>query len=449
MSHNGKDEEIKRANRMRGKKHLVTTQEISQIVKDYYKEREDKQRSPGQKVAWCGVAVPKQPLQAMDVLAYYPEQYGTVVATRGDPERFISVAERYGLSREMCGYARITIGYILEGFPEDAPLGGMSRPDMLIVTTAVCDTRVKWWELMGEILNVPVFIMEIPEMPPMGRDGAHILASEMETAGIQIGRKDAPHAMGFGAQNYSDLFKFLEKVCGRPLDQKKFAEIQKASGRVSRIRREINEYRKAIPTPMGSADAFSAMFPGMYMPGTPLADDFYTRLRAEVRERMEKKIGIVPEERFRLCWSGIPFWYNMGLINYFEARGGVVVIDTAYGAAALTSGINPKREPKRWGMNGMVASVVKAVVDYNCDGAILSYTPTCRALYINQLEIQNTLMEELGVPSLLLESDMVDPSSFNEAQTMTRIDAFIEIVEEKALQREWLPDPMPHYGPKE
>lgn len=437
MSRDQSDHEIKQANRMRGKKHLRTTQEISQIVKDYYARRDSAERGGHQKVAWCGVAVPKPPMQAMDILAYYPEQYGTVVATRGDPMRFISRAESYGLSREMCGYARITIGYILEGFPPDAPLGGMPRPDMLLETTAVCDTRIKWFELMAELLHVPLYVLEAPEMPPIGRDGAHLLAAEMETAGIQIGRKDAPHTTLFGANNYVGFLKFLEEQCGRPLDQKRLAEINKAASRVSKIRREINEYRKAIPTPMGSADAFAAMFPGMYMPGTALADDFYTRLRAEVKERMEKKIGIVPEERFRLVWSGIPFWYNMGLINYFEERGGVVVIDTAYGCAAQTSG-NPRREPKRWGMNGMVASVVKAVIDYNCDGAILSYTPTCRALYINQLEIQNTLQEELGIPSLLLESDMVDPSSFNEAQTMARIDAFIEFVLEKAQKREWL-----------
>jgi benzoyl-CoA reductase/2-hydroxyglutaryl-CoA dehydratase subunit BcrC/BadD/HgdB len=430
------DGDAKQEDRMKGKKHLKTTQEISQIVKDYYSERAAKGKEPGQMVAWCGVAVPKQPMQAMDVLAYYPEQYGTVVATRGDPFRFLSRAEAYGLSREMCGYARITIGYILEGFPPDAPLGGMARPDMLIDTTSVCDTRVKWFEMMGELLNVPVYILEAPEMPPIGRDGAIISGGDMESAGIQIGRKDAPHTTLFAGQNYGGYIKFLEQVCGKKMDAKRLAEISKSSSRVSKIRREINEYRKTIPTPMGSADAFAAMFPGMYMPGTALADDFYTRLRTEVKDRMDNKIGIVPEEKFRLVWSGIPFWYNMGLINYFEERGGVVVIDTAYGCAATNSG-HPGREPKRWGMNGMVASVVKAVVDYNCDGAVLSYTPTCRALYINQQEIQNTLMEELGAPSILLESDMVDPSSFNEAQTMQRIDAFIEVVEEKASRREW------------
>lgn len=448
MTHEKTEQELKSENRMKGKKHLKTTQEISQIVKDYYAEREKKSGDANQLVAWCGVAVPKLPLQAMDILAYYPEQYGTVVATRGDPFRFINRAEEYGLTREMCGYARITIGYILEGLPPDAPLGGMRRPNMLLETTAVCDTRIKWWEMMAEMLDVPLYIMEAPEMPPIGREGAHISAGELETAGLQIGRKDAPHTTAFAGSNYAGFVKFLEQVAGRKMDQAKLKTVSHSGGRVSSIRREINEYRKSIPTPMGSADAFAAMFPGMYLPGSTMADEFYTKLRAEVRERMNQKIGIVPHEKFRLVWSGIPFWYNMGLINYFEERGGVVVIDTAYGCAAMTT--DPYyRCPKKWGMNGMVAAVVKAAVDYNCDGAVLSYTPTCRALYVNQIEIQNTLMEELGVPSILLESDMVDPSSFNEAQTYSRIDAFIEVVEETAKKRAWLPEQLPLYGPQD
>lgn len=42
------------------------------------------------------------------------------------------------------------------------------------------------------------------------------------------------------------------------------------------------------------------------------------------------------------------------------------------------------------------------------------------------------------MPALLLESDVVDPSSYNEAQIMMRIDAFIEQVAEKAKHRDWL-----------
>jgi benzoyl-CoA reductase/2-hydroxyglutaryl-CoA dehydratase subunit BcrC/BadD/HgdB len=424
--------------RMSAKKHLETTKAASAIIKRYYADQREKRGREGQPVAWCCVGVPKQLLQALDILAFYPEQYATVCASREASERFIKPAETAGFAKELCGYARVNLGFIMEGLPEDAPMGGMPRPDFLLITSIICDTRVKWFELMADMLGVPVYLMEVPQMPPAGRSGPAGNKVATEYAGIQVGRDDAPHLEAYAMSQYQGLVEFLEGQTGRKLDPQKLFEIQQASKRVGKLRREINEYRKHIPTPMGAGDAFTAMFPGMYMPGTKEADEFYEKLRDEVKQRIDSRTGIVNPERFRLAWSGIPFWYNLGLINYFEEKGGVVVIDTQYGSASMT--INETtRQPGRWGMNGMVASVVRAVVDYHIDGVILSYTPTCRALYINQLEIKNTLEEELGVPSLLLESDMVDPSSFNEGQIMTRIDAFIELVSEKAEHRDWLP----------
>ncbi len=417
--------------RMKAKKHLETTKAASAMIKKYYADQKEAQAKEGQPVAWCCVGIPKDILQAMGILAFYPEQYATVCASRGASERFIKPAETAGFAKELCGYARVVTGFIMEGLPADAPMGGMPKPDFLIVTSIICDTRIKWFELMGEMLGVPVHLMEVPQMPPAGRDGPAGNKVSTDTAGLQIGRDDAPHLQGYAMAEYQGLIEFIEEQTGRTLDPQRMTDIQKAARKVGRLRREINEYRKHIPTPMGAGDAFTAMFPGMYMPGTKAADEFYVKLRDEVKSRIDNNIGIVDPERFRLAWSGIPFWYNLGLINYFEEKGGVVVIDTQYGSAS-TSINEETRQPKRWGMNGMVASVIRAVVDYHLDGVVLSYTPTCRALYVNQLEIKNTLEEELGVPSLLLESDMVDPSSFNEGQILTRIDAFIELVVEKA-----------------
>jgi len=422
--------------RMQAKKHLEATKSVSALIKKYYADQQEKRAREGQPVAWCCVGVPKPILQALDILAFYPEQYATVCASRNSSERFIKPAEAAGFAKELCGYARVVTGFIMEGLPEDAPMGGMPRPDFLLITSIVCDTRIKWFELMGEMLDVPVYLMEIPQMPPAGRNGPVGNKIALDRAGLQVGREDAPHLEGYAMAEYQGLIAFLEEQTGRKLDAQKLFDIQQTSSKVGKLRKEINEYRRRIPTPMGAGDAFSAMFPGMYMPGTKEADEFYERLRDEVKHRIDNNIGIVNPERFRLAWSGIPFWYNLGLINYFEEKGGVVVIDTQYGSAALT--INEQtRQPGRWGMNGMVGSVIRAVVDYQLDGVVLSYTPTCRALYVNQIEIKNALEEELGVPSLLLESDMVDPSSFNEGQTLTRIDAFIELVAERAKNRDW------------
>lgn len=423
---------------MKVRKHLETTQEASQIIKQYYAEQQEKASKEGLPVAWCCIAAPREIMQAMDVQAFYPEQYASYLASRDCTTRFIQHAEAAGYANELCGYSRAILGYIMDGLPPDVPAGGMSRPDFLVITSVVCDNRVKWFEEMADMFHAPLYLMEVPEMPPETSQGAS--SGEEVLIMVQIGRRDAPHLYEYMGKQYQGLVRFLEEQTGGKLDRDKLREISARSREVGKLRREINEYRKAIPTPMGAADGYTAMFPGTYLPGTKIADEFYAKLREEVKYRLDNKIGIVPEERFRLAWSGIPFWYNMGLPNYFEEYGGVVVIDTQYGAAGQTINTSSPRQPKRWGMNYMVASVMRAVVDYNIDGVVLSYTPTCRALYINQMEIKNTLEEELGVPAILLESDMVAPSSYNEAETMMRIDAFIELVMERAKHRNWLED---------
>jgi benzoyl-CoA reductase/2-hydroxyglutaryl-CoA dehydratase subunit BcrC/BadD/HgdB len=425
-----------KAEKMKARKHLKTTKEASQIIKQYYAEQQEKASKEGLPVAWCCIAAPRDIMQALDVQAFYPEQYASYLASRDCTTRFIQYAESAGYANELCGYARTIMGYIMDGLPPDVPAGGMSRPDFFIITSAVCDNRVKWFEEMADMFDAPIYLLEFPEMPPETRQGAS--SGEEVLIMVQIGSKDAPHLMGYTVQQYQGLVRFLEEQTGKKLDPNKLEEIRARSRDVGKLRKEINEYRKAIPTPMGAADGYTAMFPGTYLPGTKISDEFYTKLREEVKYRLDNKIGIVPEEKFRLAWSGIPFWYNMGLINYFEDYGGVVVIDTQYGAAGTTINTSSPRQPKRWGINRTVASVVRAVIDYNLDGVILSYTPTCRALYINQLEMKNTLEEELDVPALLLESDMVDPSSYNEAEIMMKIDAFIEQVTEKAKHRDWL-----------
>lgn len=425
-----------KAEKMKARKHLKTTKEASQIIKQYYAEQQEKASKEGLPVAWCCIAAPRDIMQALDVQAFYPEQYASYLASRDCTTRFIQYAEAAGYANELCGYARAIMGYIMDGLPPDVPAGGMSRPDFFIITSAVCDNRIKWFEEMADMFDAPIYLFEFPEMPPETRQGAS--SGEEVLIMVQIGSKDAPHLMGYVVQQYQGLVRFLEEQTGKKLDPNKLEEIRARSRNVGKLRKEINEYRKAIPTPMGAADGYTAMFPGTYLPGTKISDEFYTKLREEVKYRLDNKIGIVPEEKFRLAWSGIPFWYNMGLINYFEDYGGVVVIDTQYGAAGTTINTSSPRQPKRWGINRTVASVLRAVIDYNLDGVILSYTPTCRALYINQLEMKNTLEEELDVPALLLESDMVDPSSYNEAETIMKIDAFIEQVTEKAKHRDWL-----------
>jgi len=398
------------------KKHLQTTLEVRELRKKYYAE--SLEGMGGQKVAWCSNNIPSEILEAMDINAVYLENYATVCASKRLSSGFCRAGERAGFSQDVCGYARIVMGYMLGGdeAPE-APYGGLAKPDFLVVNSYSCDSRLGWFATMSRTLNLPLYVLDAPCQPEGGcTEVANVTYTESQL---------------------EDFVAFLEEQTGTKLDRGKLRGKLDLARRAYDIQAEIYEMRKAIPSPMGAGDAYTVVWPGMYMAGTKECDEFYQRLQAEVSERIEKKIGIVPEEKFRLLWSGLPFWYNMALLNYFEDFGGVVAIENVY--FRYEKSLPPQHEdpikdmaisstihrPYAGDIQQRVQITLDIIRDYHVDGVILAYNPSCRLMYILQPELKNAL-DQHGIPNLSIECDMADERTYSEGQIKTRLDAFIE-----------------------
>jgi benzoyl-CoA reductase/2-hydroxyglutaryl-CoA dehydratase subunit BcrC/BadD/HgdB len=65
------------------------------------------------------------------------------------------------------------------------------------------------------------------------------------------------------------------------------------------------------------------------------------------------------------------------------------------------------------------------VREYQVDGVVYNGCFTCPPCYISILEIMRVL-EELGIPTAVIESDHVDERTFSLAQARTRLDALGE-----------------------
>jgi len=398
------------------KKYLATTLEVRELRKKHYAD--SLERVGKQKVAWCSNGIPSEILEAMGINVVYLENYATVCASKRLSSGFCRAGERAGFSQDVCGYARILMGYLLGGdeAPE-APYGGLAKPDFLVVNSYSCDSRLGWFATMSRTLDLPLYVLDAPCQPEGGcTEVANVTYTESQL---------------------EDFVAFLEEQTGTKLDRGKLREKLDLARRAHDIQLEIYEMRKAIPSPMGAGDAYTVVWPGMYMAGTKECDEFYQRLRAEVSERIEKKIGIVPEEKFRLLWSGLPFWYNMALLNYFEDFGGVVAIENVYFRyekslppqhddpikdMAISSTIH---RPYAGDIEQRAQLTLDIVRDYHVDGVILAYNPSCRLMYILQPELKNAL-DRYGIPNLSIECDMADERTYSEGQIKTRLDAFIE-----------------------
>ncbi|MBT4512125.1 MAG: 2-hydroxyacyl-CoA dehydratase [Chloroflexi bacterium] len=416
----------------KSRKSLTTARSGWQFIQDDFREGHEHKKA-GKPVVWSCALIEKEIYYALGIHPYYPEQFASLCAIRrktpesdNDAIRFSRIAEQAGYSTDLCGYQRTAMGYVLNGDLSDAPLGGMAAPDLLITSSKVCDLRVKWWEDMAQRLNVPMFTIDKPERFFEG-----------------MLREPRPHEIRYYRSQLEDCIAFISEVTGQAYDPGRLNECLDLSYKTNELRLEIMQLCKAVPSPMSAADGFATMYPGMYCSGTEKAYQFYRTLRDELRERVETGRGQIENERFRLLILGMPLWFNMGLLNYFEPIGGAFAYQANYNATPW-----PSRNPDeplleiatRTLTEGtslirmMVTGTEELVREYQIDGVLISSIITCRPVYIPMLETRHMLETKLGVPSVQIECDLVDERSFSWGQVRTRLDAFAEqILHRKGL----------------
>jgi len=397
------------------KKRLRISKELWSIVPQYFAEAHAA-KAEGKLVGWIppmNGAI--EVFRALDIFPVMPENWSPVCAATGLAPECMEAAERMGYSRDLCGYLRNAIGYIHEGMNKpDQPFGGLPAPDLIISFGGGCIPAMKIFQAFTEHFRVPTFLADGPQVPPEGLTG---------------------EVLSFAVDHFKELIHFLEEQAGRKLDMDRLKEVVRLSDRACKLWDEIMDYRRYVPTPFSAAE-LGVMFVMVVLPGTQQAVDFLEKFKAEVKERSEQGIGCVPGERFRLFWDNIPLWYNMGLFNYFEKFDAVVVAETY--SAAWSIRLDPENPIETLARKSMLSfplvsnvslqNRIDMVLDtcrkYKIDGAILHSN-------MSEMDIKNELMEKLEVPSVMFEADHMDVRNWNEAQVKNRLDAFMDMLEQR------------------
>jgi benzoyl-CoA reductase subunit B len=79
------------------------------------------------------------------------------------------------------------------------------------------------------------------------------------------------------------------------------------------------------------------------------------------------------------------------------------------------------------------AQIKRYVEEWEADALVIHSVKSCRLFSAGQGDMREYFTRELGVPTLLVESDLEDPRYYAEAQIRNRIDAFFETLEHKKL----------------
>ena len=161
--------------------------------------------------------------------------------------------------------------------------------------------------------------------------------------------------------------------------------------------------------------------------------------RDEVRARVQAGMAACPGERKRLMWVGAGLWHNTGFYSAFEASHGAAFVWSMYLPFGPDWYI-------RYGLDDPMRALASRVVTMNevlhnapyapawiveeakknrIDGAVVLMPKGSRPSASGTLFITAAL-EKAGVPTLLIEADMVDPRGWDGAAVEQRMVQFIE-----------------------
>jgi benzoyl-CoA reductase subunit B len=256
-----------------------------------------------------------------------------------------------------------------------------------------------------------------------------------------------------------DGIEWLEKVTGRTYDDEKLIQAVHNECRSTSLWAEICALNKAIPAPLEEKTMYSLYVLGTLMKHSKIVADFYEELRDEVKDRVEKGIAAIPNERCRLMSDTQPPWAFLSLFRYLENYGAVSV------GSLYTFGLigiwevkpdgtwGPRTTPKEQGIEiesrdqGLriladwnlskpewqhfysphlkTEMMVRIAREWSLDGVMLHYNRGCEGLTLGIAENRLGLIEA-GFPVMTFEGNMGDEREFDLPKTTARVDAFME-----------------------
>ncbi len=374
-------------------------------------------------------------LRCFDFELVFPEINSLQTGVRHTSEEYISLSEDYGYSPDVCSYVKADVGLMLK---ENQHPAGLIPKASLAVSSNMCGTFIKWAEIWERWLNTPAFTLDLPGQ---------------RAAGWQVTPGDSQHkadARWIEAQ-FKDLIDKCEKITGKKFDIDRLAEVEGKVNKMVDHWTSVMNLNKKCPAP------YNAMLDGLtyigimnVFRGTDEGLDYMRRLDEHLQAKVARGEGRVADERFRLLFSGTPCYVSMRrLVELFETWGGVFAYSdyltfAAGGMDAAEARYDTSRPLQSLAEVTALAAhrglsnqffaqekLAEQITDYEVDGVVFHGIKSCRFVSSGMADTREFLGRRLDIPTLYIESDLIDPRYWSDAQIKNRVDAFFEALQQR------------------
>ncbi len=368
-------------------------------------------------------------LKVFDLPVVFPEINSLQTAVRRVAHEYLDEAEDYGYSPDICGYVKADVATQLRG--GELPMGRIPKPALAVYTNA-CNTYIKWAEIWERMYDCPIFTLDVPGTRAAGKQ-------------TWPGDPDFENDLRYVAAQIKELIGVCEQVTGNKFDIDRLRENMEHANTMSRGWKRVLELNGSRPS-LFNALSDGTIYLGVAncLRGSPEGAGYFDELVEEMEYKRDRGIGTLVDEKYRLLFVGVPCYpIFRRFTELFTEWGGTFVNSTyLYFASGgsntgfqydLANPMDSLAEGVLIGVRDAMDSMffqteilAKMFEDYQADGVVYHPIKSCRTTSTGMADSRRALMEGRDIPSLFIESDMMDRRVVSEAQLKNRIDAFFE-----------------------
>jgi benzoyl-CoA reductase/2-hydroxyglutaryl-CoA dehydratase subunit BcrC/BadD/HgdB len=400
---------------------IKSTKLLKEVMKSYFAGMADGKK----KIAWCTSVGPAELLRSFGFEVYFPENHGALLGATREAGDYIPVSAKHGYSNQICSYTTSDIGAFLSNstpLKKHYGLESIPKPDLIVYNTNQCREVQDWFGYYSNHFKCPVFGIE----PPRYLD--NVGSEEISLVVTQFKR----------------MVSVCEEVSGKKFDLQSFRKTIKLSREATDLWQKVLRTSIASPAPFSFFDGTIHMGPIVVLRGTQEAIDYYTVLLNELEGYVSQGIGFLENENCRLFWDGMPIWGKLKMMSELFKQNNSAVVASTYcnswifddfdedkpfesSALAYTEIFINRSERAKMEM------LKNWINEYKIDGMIFHDSKTCFNNSNARFGMPLRLKEETGIQTLVVEGDLNDLRFFSEGQTVSKIETFIEQIENKQI----------------
>ena len=306
---------------------------------------------------------------------------------------------------------------------------------MIVCNFVGCNVYIKWFEHCAEILDVPLVMIDIPFVRKATRpvrSDIHYVVAQLKELIATCEKADRQEVRHRPAPR--DLSRYSARA---EAGWSRAKDLCKNSSRALRRLLRLHQHDGPDQRPPRHAGCGRVLRRG----------------RADYETMVDRRARRHPdEEKFRIVVEGpppYPYYRNFrNLFDAVEARRrpehllhrrrhlGVRLPPRSRSAARVHRRADADAQPLQPLDARALQPDPRYVEDWKADALVIHSVKSCRLFSGGQGDMREYFTKELGVPTLMVESDLEDPRYYAEAQMKNRIDAFFESLEHYKRVRE-------------